>query len=1112
MTLWDDLIAPSFLESTGSPNTADIKFSNSTTGVAFAAGYYPGQVGNEAGSYEKIEGSLWLNSNYNSGTNNLMAPTTSIYAYSAILHEIGHTLGLDHGGNYNGGTPVYGNTSTGWLYAEDSRQYTIMSYFNASSTGANWLGKYAQTPMVYDIMAIQQLYGADYTTRAANTTYGFNTNAGNNMYDFTKNTSPILTIWDGGGTDTIDLSGWSSASTLNLTAGSYSSVNGMTKNLAIAYGADIENATTGSGNDTITGNDLANILNGNAGNDTINGAGGDDTINGGVGADILTGGAGNDTIYFDALDNLALLDGGIGFDTLVEIGSYIAFDFVSHNFEVLKNLINDTGSANWSQQSDFYNAAGQRYEHDVIYDNGTWAVTEYDVGNTQVWSERTSNYDANGNLLSQQTTPDAGGQVNSAPVITSNGGGLSAAVGLIENTTYLGTVEASDPDVGAVLTYSLSGGADMAKFTINATTGALSFVFAPNFEAPTDVGTNNVYNVQVKVSDGTLFDTQDVAVTVTNQNEAPTITSNGGGTSTAVGIVENKTYLGPVTAADVDAGTVLTYSLSGGADIAKFTINAITGALSFVSAPNFEAPTDVGANNVYNVQVKVSDGTLFDIQDVAVNVANQNEAPTITSNGGGASTSVGLVENNTYLGNVTATDVDTGSILTYSLSGGSDMAKFTINATTGALSFVSAPNFEAPADTGANNIYDVQVKVTDGALFDTQNIAVTITDGFDSIVGTSGNDVLKGSIGNDVISGGDGVDILDGGDGLSLSASQASVYRLYQAALEREPEIAGLKTHTDSLASGNSIAKVAFGFVNSVEFQQKYGILTNAQFVIQLYANVLDRTPDSAGLSFWIDKLTQGESRASVLAGFSESLEFKNNTFYDIESYSQNTLSKDYFGQVYRLYAATLDRVPDPAGFQHHVTALNNGLSLMSDASGFLNAPEFQAKYGSLNNEQFVDLLYNNVLNRAPDATGLAHWLSALNGGNSRVSVVLGFSESVEFKNNTSASFHDFLKQDMSGLWSDRLEGGAGSDILFGGLGRDTFVFDSHSTGADHIYGFESIDRVEFNSFGYLNSSDVLSRITQVGSDVIFDDQGQTITFHHTNVSLLQTADVFVFA
>ena len=272
-----------------------------------------------------------------------MTPTSGVYGYMAIMHEIGHAIGLDHGGNYNGGSPAYGNTSTGWLYTEDSRQFTIMSYFNASATGANWGGKYAQTPMVYDILAIQQMYGADYTTRAGDTVYGFNSNAGNSIYDFSQNTSPILTIWDGNGIDTIDLSGWSSASTLNLTAGSYSNVNGMTKNLAIAYDVDIENATGGSGNDIITGNDLANILLGNGGNDTINGAGGNDTINGGAGVDILIGGAGDDTIYFDVLDNLTLLNGGTGFDTLIQLGVLITFDYAGHSFERLLNIISRHG-------------------------------------------------------------------------------------------------------------------------------------------------------------------------------------------------------------------------------------------------------------------------------------------------------------------------------------------------------------------------------------------------------------------------------------------------------------------------------------------------------------------------------------------------------------------------------------------------------------------------------------------------------------------------------------------------------------------------------------------------------------------------------------------------
>jgi hypothetical protein len=110
---------------------------------------------------------------------------------------------------------------------------------------------------------------------------------------------------------------------------------------------------------------------------------------------------------------------------------------------------------------------------------------------------------------------------NNPPAITSNGGGNTAAVSVAENTTAVTTVKATDPDVGQTLSYSIFGGADASKFTINATTGALAFLTAPNFEAPTDAGGNNVYDVTVRASDGHGgSDTQAIAVTVTNQNES----------------------------------------------------------------------------------------------------------------------------------------------------------------------------------------------------------------------------------------------------------------------------------------------------------------------------------------------------------------------------------------------------------------------------------------------------------------------------------------------------------------------------------------------------------------------------------------------------------------
>src|SRR5207253_1687553 len=317
---------------------------------------------------------------------------------------------------------------------------------------------------------------------------------------------------------------------------------------------------------------------------------------------------------------------------------------------------------------------------------------------------------------------------NSPPTITSNGAGATASVSVAENSTAVTTVVATDDGENTnTLTYSIVGGADAAKFTINASTGALSFIAAPNFEAPTDAGANNVYDVTVQASDGSLVDTQDIAVTVTNVNTAPTITSNGAGASATIGINENSTAVTTVTVSDDGENQPNTYSLSG-ADAGKFTISA-GGVLSFVSAPDFENPTDTDHNNSYLVTVTANDGGLTDSQDITVNVGNVNTAPTITSNGAGATASVNVAENSTAVTTVVATDDgENSNTLAYSIVGGADAAKFAINVSTGALTFVAAPNFESPTDSGANNVYDVIVRASDGTLSDDQSIAVTVTD------------------------------------------------------------------------------------------------------------------------------------------------------------------------------------------------------------------------------------------------------------------------------------------------------------------------------------------------------------------------------------------------
>ncbi|MBD9564011.1 beta strand repeat-containing protein, partial [Pseudomonas sp. PDM09] len=325
---------------------------------------------------------------------------------------------------------------------------------------------------------------------------------------------------------------------------------------------------------------------------------------------------------------------------------------------------------------------------------------------------------------------------NDSPTITSNGGGTTASVSVVENSTAVTTVVATDVDLPAqTLSYSIVGGTDAAKFSIVSGTGALSFVSAPNFEAPADSGTNNVYDVIVRASDGTLFDDQAISVTVTGVNDnSPVITSNGGGATASVNVAENSTVVTTVAAIDADLpAQTLSYSIVGGADAAKFSIVSGTGALSFVSAPNFEAPTDSGINNVYDVIVRASDGTLFDDQAIAVTVTGVNDnSPVITSNGGGATASVNVAENTTAVTTVTATDADLpAQTLSYSIlnTAGTDFSKFSISSS-GVLTFNSAPDYENAQDVGGadgDNAYVVDVLVADGnGGTDTQTITVNV--------------------------------------------------------------------------------------------------------------------------------------------------------------------------------------------------------------------------------------------------------------------------------------------------------------------------------------------------------------------------------------------------
>jgi hypothetical protein len=197
------------------------------------------------------------------------------------------------------------------------------------------------------------------------------------------------------------------------------------------------------------------------------------------------------------------------------------------------------------------------------------------------------------------------GATNSAPVISS-GNTYSVA----ENTTAIGSVSATDAD-GDSLTFILQGD-DSSLVSLTGTT--LAFKAAPDFEAPSDANSDNVYEVTIVVSDGSAKDAKDLSITVTNVNEGPQLLAQS-----AYTVEENNATVTTITVSDASGD--VTFSLSG-TDSAAMTIGASTGVLAFAANPDFEAPADADTDNVYNVIVTAADSAGSNSADVAVTVTD----------------------------------------------------------------------------------------------------------------------------------------------------------------------------------------------------------------------------------------------------------------------------------------------------------------------------------------------------------------------------------------------------------------------------------------------------------------------------------------------------------
>lgn len=368
LNLWSSVARISFVQFPDNGSTVgELRFALTSAMSDFAHAYFPGST--------PQAGDVW----FRQGQWNTDRSTVSFgqYDHETIIHEIGHAIGLKH--------PFESPNVLSQTY--DNMFYTVMSYTASpwSPHGNNQASFYPTTPMYYDLVAIQAIYGRNPYHHSGNTTYTFN-----------DGSTYFQTIDDAGGSDLIIFNGTQSCR-IDLRIGSYCDVSeaitfsGGTASRSTVWigpGTVLEKATGGMGGDVLIGNASANVLNGRGGRDGLNGFAGNDVLAGGNGRDVMTGGSGMDNFNFNAASDTgnapATRDVIRDFQHLADNINVHPMDASSilagNNNFVFRGTGPITGSAAGELRYQKFNLAGTANDYTVIYgDTDGDAAPEFQI-------------------------------------------------------------------------------------------------------------------------------------------------------------------------------------------------------------------------------------------------------------------------------------------------------------------------------------------------------------------------------------------------------------------------------------------------------------------------------------------------------------------------------------------------------------------------------------------------------------------------------------------------------------------------------------------------------------------------------------------------------------